>query len=228
MPSLQSQLSQAQARETSDYYKWHCQLSGTATSGQVCKTPGNGPLAQADQQSYNADSTQVTQLTQQISQREQRLSNQQAATAKSALPAVRQGLQAADAQQTSETSNFNSQNESNTGLLIRLQALEAVTAGNSTLNLARLLLFTLFVVIDLMPVMIKVMLNMGEENDYDKMLEEEEKRQLSVAAVRRAARRSVEEAEIAAWERIRYKKLCMWEAEQLHSGSGAVPQEDSP
>ena len=224
MTSLLNQRSQAEAQQSSDLNKWQCQLYGTAAGGQVCNTSGNGPLAQADAQRYYADVAQVNQLNQQIQQLQANID----AGAKAQLPAARRALQAAQNEQALETNNFNSQNANNTGLLIRLQALGEAAAGNSTLDVARWLLFALFVIIDLMPVMLKVMLNLGPENNYDKMLEAEEEKQLQAAAVRRAARLSVQEAQVTAWQRVKQEELRMWEAEQLKTGSGAAPLADSP
>jgi len=103
LQALRTQLSQAQAKGTSDYDTWQCQLYGTAASGQVCKSPGgSGPLAQASQQNYNADRTQVTQLNQQISAREAQLSQLQASEAKAQLPVVKRSLQAAENEQLSK------------------------------------------------------------------------------------------------------------------------------
>jgi len=72
-----------------------------------------------------------------------------------------------------------------------------------------------------MPVTIKVMLNLGPENNYDKILESEDKmleaeveNRLRVTAMRSAARLSVEEAEIAAWTQARREELRRQEAEQ--------------
>jgi len=177
---LQNTLNQAKAAETNDYNRWQCQLYGSA-GGQTCQPAGNGPLAKADQQRYEKD---VAQVNSEQSQFE--------AKAKELLPAEQKSLQAAQAEQAQELSAFTTQNENNGGLLIRLQALDAVTGHDSTLNAARWLLFLLFVIIDCMPVMIKVMLNLGPKNNYDKLLEAEEQKQLRVAEVNREFRETAE------------------------------------
>jgi hypothetical protein len=204
----EAQQSRAQAQEAADNTAWSCQLYGTAP-GASCsgfKDVGPGPVANADHNAYldavdeyEKASAAVAQLNGQINtQRQaaaQSVSNTVAsteATAKSQLPTATAALASALQEQASQNAKFNSENTNNAGLLIRLQALDAITAGNSTLEAARWLLFALFVVIDCMPVMIKVMLNMGPESNYDRMLEAEEKKQLRVAASNRAVRQAAE------------------------------------
>jgi len=232
--SLNSQLANAQTELADWRSNLSCQLYGVGSNGATCQ-PGYGPLGQDDQVQVNHYSALVQTLTAQTTSRtntlEQQSGRQQATlrgTYQTQLPTAKQSLQAAQQQLTLQTGDVTSSISQNTGLLTRLKALGDVTTGDSTLTSARFLLFALFVVIDLMPVMIKMMLNLGPENSYDKMLAAEENRQLKAAAVRRAARLSVEEAETAAWERVRQEKLRRWEAEQLQMGSGAAAPADSP
>ena len=231
----QNQLATARNNEQTWFANLQCQLYGTAlpSGGQCVK--GNGTLAADDQQQYDYWKGQVSTLQAEIQQRTEVTNSQSAAQqravrqqAQAQLPAARRTLSSAQQQLTLQTDDVTSSISQDTGLLTRLKALGNVTAGDSTLNGARWLLFALFVVIDLMPVMIKVMLNLSPENNYDKMLEAEENRQLRAAAARTAARLSAEEAETAAWERVRQEKIRRWEAEQLQTGSGAAAPADSP
>jgi len=231
----QKQLPTAQADEQTWFTNLQCQLYGTALPGGRQCIQGNGPLATDDQQQYEYWKGRVSTLQQEIQQRTELVNNQSLAQqlavrqqAQAQLPAAKLALNNAQQQLTLQTDDVTSSISQDTGLLTRLKALSNATAGNSTLDVARWLLFALFVVIDLMPVMIKVLLNLGPENNYDKMLEAEENKQLRAAATRRAARLSVEEAGIAAWERVRQEKLRRWEAEQMQIGSGAAAPADSP
>jgi hypothetical protein len=114
------------------------------------------------------------------------------------------------------------------------------TGGNYGLSAARWLLFALFVLIDLMPVLIKVMLNLGPKSIYDQMLDAEEQNQLRVAAHQRALRlrtqmmkaeaeQAAEQAVLTAWEaglpevtqeviaaraRVETRRLKAWEDDQ--------------
>lgn len=254
---LLAERTQAESNQKSAYTAWQCQLYGP------CRPPGNGPLARADQARYNGFGLQVSQLTGKITQ----LQNQQQAadkkqqglvstTASSQLAKARKALNQDISEQQQETTDFTTKVKGDTGLLIRLQALGAVTAGNSTLNAARWLLFLLFVVIDCMPVFIKVMMNLGPEGNYDKMLAAEEKKQLRVAASNRAVRQSAEiidasvyldepRSRIAGWtaelpevtqgviatrERVERERLRAWEEDQMRrisNGQIAQPGEEA-
>ncbi len=57
----------------------------------------------------------------------------------------------------SRMSNFDAQNEATNGLLIRLQALNQLSDNDFTVNAARFLLFLLFLVIECLPVTVKLM-----------------------------------------------------------------------
>ena len=172
---------------------YHCELYGP------CTPPGNGPVARHYNAQAQSDGSQIDALNTQISQlllhqqtATQKEENLVGSTASSQLAKAKLALNADKTEQQRETDDFVAKNKGDTGLLIRLQALGAVTAGNSTLNAARWLLFLLFVVIDCMPVIIKVMLNLGPENNYDRLLKVEEQKQLCVGANKTAFRMGAE------------------------------------
>ena len=208
LTQAETQQQDAQAQESADSTTWSCQLYGTAPDSTCSgfKNVGPGPLADAAKTAYmdakNDDqraSATVQQLRGQIDtlqkQAAQSIAQTQAsneAAAKAQLPQARADLAAAQANEAAQNAKFTTENSNNSGLLIRLQALDAITAGNSTLEAARWLLFILFVAIDCMPVMVKVMLNLGPESNYDRMLAAEEKKQLRVAASNRAVRAAAE------------------------------------
>jgi hypothetical protein len=92
----------------------------------------------------------------------------------SALPAAQKQLNAATTQEDTLRNNFYAQNNATNGLLIRLQALGQLSGQSFTLNAARLLLFLLFLVIECLPVTVKLMQQPGiyeqilaERNDLD-------------------------------------------------------------
>jgi hypothetical protein len=155
-----------------DYHAWQCQLYGG------CGAPkGSGPLAQASEARYDADETQITTLTNEIHAREQELQSNSASSqqsrlqqARSALPGAQAQLVAAQAEENSLLSNFQLTNSATNGLLIRLKALDQLSAGDSTLQAARLLLFLLFLVIEVLPVTVKLIQPQG---NYEKIMRKE-------------------------------------------------------
>lgn len=193
LATLEQQRSDLLTAQNTALSKYDCQLYGP------CKPPGNGPVAQKYNAQYQSDgsqidalNTQISQLLQQQQTATQKQENLIGSTASSRLAKAKSALNADITEQQRETDDFVAKNKGDTGLLIRLQALGAVTAGNSTLSAARWLLFLLFVVIDCMPVMIKVMLNLGPENNYDRLLKVEEHKQRCVAANKAALRLAAE------------------------------------
>ncbi|MGH3202107.1 MAG: DUF4407 domain-containing protein, partial [Streptosporangiaceae bacterium] len=178
--SLNSQLANAQSQLARYQNDLSCQLYGIGSKGQKCK-PGYGPLGQDDQAQITYYSAQVSTLSGEITKRTDTLDAQSAAqqksqekTYKSQLNAAEQALQTAQQQLTLQTANVTSGIKQNHGILAQLQALGNVTAGNSTLQWARLLLFLLFLFIDIMPVFMKLLINLMPASTYDAILAEEE------------------------------------------------------
>ncbi len=169
------------ALEQKYYQQWQCQLYG----GAGCTVKGNGPLAKASQNSYQQAVTQVGTLTSQIQQRESQLSGNSAATdqsryeqAVSALPGAQAQLSNARAQENTLRNTFEARNNSTNGLLIRLEALDQLSGTNVTLNGARLLIFLLFLVIECLPVTVKLLQKPG---NYEKILDQRARREFKDA-----------------------------------------------
>lgn len=174
LQTLKSQLATEQGLETTYYYQWQCQLYGTAPPGGHKCPPGNGKLAAAAGRQYANAVSQVAKDKNLVAQRETALQQQskkkQAATSK--LDA--QKLKTAKQQLTTDQNllkqsddNFFAANKADTGLLARIRALDQAAAGDSILNVSRLLLFLFFMVIDCLPVLVKIWSNLGEEDEYE-------------------------------------------------------------
>lgn len=189
-PDVQSLTKQRNAELTleNQYYKqWQCQLYG----GPGCPA-GNGQLAQASHNSYLQAKQQVSQLNNEIQQRESSLAatdkaSQQArlSEAEEQLPKAEAQLALAQANENALLQNFNSTNENTNGLLIRLQALDQLSS-NSTVSVARFLVFLLFLVIECLPVTVKLMQKPGV---YEQILKAEREQELLEARKRYRVRR---------------------------------------
>lgn len=88
----------------------------------------------------------------------------------------------------------------NTGLLARLQALEEVSKDSAMATIAHLAVALLFMSIELLPVLFKVLTNMGKKGLYEEILEMEEKAQLGSAELASGRSASVRNARIEAEE----------------------------
>jgi hypothetical protein len=185
----------------------NCQLYGGTNSGVTCH-PGYGPVAHNDQAEINYWSGQASTYSSDIASRTSTLESQDGATQAAAekaagaqLPAAVDTLQAATVQLDAQTKNITSSINGNDGILEQLKALGAVTAHNFTLQMARLLLFLLFLFVDIMPVFVKLLMNLAPAGIYDKVLAKEEETELQLAensrAVRQLAHRQAVQAEAA-------------------------------
>lgn len=165
---LTKQLASARSTASQDYKQWQCQLYGG------CGAPkGTGPLAAASKARYQQDQQQITQLNGEIQAREKQLQDNSAASqqsrlrqAQNALPSAQAQLANAQSEENSLRNNFQQTNSASNGLLLRLEALDQLSQGNGTLNLARLLLFLLFLVIECLPVTVKLLQRSG---NYEKI-----------------------------------------------------------
>ncbi len=199
LEGLVKQLNQDTSREQSAFKQWQCQLYGVPAGS--CKA-GNGPLAAASDKLYLNAMIAVKQDNSAVQSLEKQLQTSGAATramavaqARAALPAAERTLNADLSEQNALTNSFETSNRNDVGLLSRLLALEEYSATNSTLNAARWLLFLLFFTIDILPILVKVLLNLGPENTYEKILSLEEEMLLRAAredVLRRQAARSLE------------------------------------
>ena len=172
-PELQSLTNQRNAQtalEQQYYRQWQCQLYG----GSACPA-GNGPLAQASENSYHQAQAEVTQLTNEILQRENELAATDKLSEKSrydqaaaALPPAQQQLNVAVAREDELQANFDAQNLATNGILVRLQALSQLSTDNFTVASARFLVFLLFLVIECLPVTVKLLQQPGT---YEKILQ---------------------------------------------------------
>ena len=200
-----TQLAHANAEVTKWTNLQNCQLYGGTSSGVKCQ-PGYGPVAKNDQTEITTWQKDVTTLQNEIKTRTNVLETQSQQankslkkTASTQLAAAESALKAAQKQLSLQTQTVTGGIANNDGILEQLKALGAATAGSFTLQIARLLLFLLFLFVDIMPVFIKLLMNLTPESNYDKLLASEEDMQLRDAengrAVEQAARRQAAQAQ---------------------------------
>lgn len=177
---LTRQLTRARTTAGQDYKQWQCQLYGG------CGAPkGSGPLAAASKARYLQDQQQVTQINREVQAREQQLRDNSAASqqsrlrqAQNALPSARAQWANAQGEENSLRDNFQKTNNASNGLLLRLKALDQLSGGNGTLSMARALLFLLFLVIECLPVTVKLLQRPG---NYEKITASVAREELSKA-----------------------------------------------
>jgi hypothetical protein len=175
-----TQQREAQRKVMDDHYQeWQCQLYG----GDDCPRRGAGPLAAASRTAYLSAKSRFDDLNGQIEDRKRELTEEGEAArsirlqqAQADLPAARQRLAAVERRQDVLQRSFDEENRGSDGLLIRLQALNEASGNDLTLNGARLLLFLLFLVIECLPVAVKLMQRPGVYEEIIKMQSDRELR----------------------------------------------------
>ncbi len=97
-------------------------------------------------------------------------------------------------QQTALQAAFDEINADNTGILIRLQALSALSESNATMAVAHYMLALLFISIELLPVLMKMLLNIGPRSTYDRLTDLRDDGDLEIEQLQQSARVEVEQA----------------------------------
>ncbi len=187
LQSAQAQVDQLQKQAQSDYQAevtareaWQCELDGqncVGSSGMV----GNGPRAQAKYLEYqqaaktynsvesqlaaaqSADKTAQRSFANNLSSRVQQLKAQ----AQQALPRLQSQYQKLEAGLQGTAANGRKVTEENTGILAQLQALSEASGQSSSLEAARLAVLALFFLIEILPVTVKFLLNLGPPSAYE-------------------------------------------------------------
>jgi hypothetical protein len=160
--NLQKQLANENKLVNAAYKRWQCQLYG----GSPQCPRGNGPLAIAAHDEYVSYRDKAVSINRQITVDE-----------RSRVPGAKTDF----APSTERYNYFRNEEKAledatsssilnNSGLLAQLHGLDEVTAGDGTLQAARWLLFLFFTAIECLPALIKVLLNLGPENTYEKLL----------------------------------------------------------
>lgn len=88
------------------------------------------------------------------------------------LPTVNAKVESLESQLSNAKSRNQEANDGNTGLIARLQALDEVTAQGGQAALAKWAVSLLFLSIELLPVLFKVLLNLSAPTPYDVAVEE--------------------------------------------------------
>jgi len=188
---LQPQVTAAKQQEIAAYEAWQCELYGDGPGcADASDRPGNGPIAQAKQQTYEQDLSTYNSLNAQLqtaehnkSTAEESLTQAQGAAlaryqaaARTALPGLQKQYDTIEGQIATAHAADQTAINQHTGTLAQLSALWAASAGNMMLMLAHLTVMALFFLIELLPVLVKILLNLGPPDVYEKVLKAEEEK----------------------------------------------------
>jgi len=205
---LQPKVAQADQTVITTREAYQCEVDG---SGPGCAgasdRQGYGPIAKAKQaeydqavSSYNSLSAQLAAAQRNLNSAEQSLAQAQGQTlaqdqqtARQELPGLQKKYEQLEAQvQKSDNSAQQAVNNDN-GILAQLSGLSAAATSNPILGFAQFIVTALFFLIEILPVMVKFLVNMGPMTTYETVAKTEEEKIVDKARQERiTARRNTE------------------------------------
>jgi len=205
---LQPKVTSAKTAEINAYEAWQCELYGDgAHCASASDKAGSGPIAQAKQAIYEQDLDTYNTLNQQLQTAQSKLNTDeknlgsaqsaQLAQAQTAagkdLPIEQAKLAGLTAQVQQEQNSAQTSVNNDNGILAQLSALSAASAANPVLKFAQLIVTLLFFLIEILPVTVKLLLNLAPPTAYDKVAETQGKMVTDQVDLKRiAARRDAE------------------------------------
>ncbi|HTJ71247.1 MAG TPA: DUF4407 domain-containing protein [Actinospica sp.] len=184
LSGAQSDLTAATSAANDAYQKMVCELNGQTCDG-ASGSKGDGPRYEALKKLYQIAETNEADAQQTVAKDQQALQNAQSAAsqtsaaalaqaqtqARNELPGLikdRNALQAVLATQSASDSSVES---ADTGLLARISALNDLGRADTSALLAHWAVAALLFMIELMPVLVKVLMTLGPPTLYDRVSE---------------------------------------------------------
>ncbi|MBB2943461.1 hypothetical protein FB565_003174 [Actinoplanes lutulentus] len=173
-----------------------CEKEGTCGSGKA------GPGIAFDEKVQIRDDrkTERDDAAQQLKDAREAARSNLSTAQDTAITAARSRLDANQATLTTLTERLEAakrahaaQSEQDDGLLARLEALDRLSADRPTLQLAHVMLFLLFLCLELLPVMMKLLQVLGPETQYDRKAKEVDDKHARTAAERWDVEREIEQ-----------------------------------
>jgi hypothetical protein len=198
---LTIQLDVAETALQADQKRLRCELYG----GAGCPA-GGGSSVQSTQAAIQADSAQISSLKGQLTKATQSFNQATLDDQAAELSAARAAFTEAEAKLQSDLkaqqdalASFTRSNNGR-GILTQIKALSAISSGNATLTATQYLLLTLYMMIDLMPLLTRLLSAFGSPSTYDLILEQQD--QIDIVTARRNAeiRRLAVEQQLAGFE----------------------------
>jgi hypothetical protein len=171
-----------------------CELDGTCGTGDA----GTGTAYQQARAAADAHAAVVTATRSDLRAAQDAAAaaeDRSAQQARTDLETHQAELTRLTDQRTELQATFDAANDDNDGLLIRLEALDRLGDTSATLWAAQLMLSLLFMCVEVMPVLMKLLLNFSPPSAYDRLAALRDRGDLEAEEIKLEARRTVEEAE---------------------------------
>jgi hypothetical protein len=213
--TLKQEVTSADQQRDTAYKTYQCALHGQSAG---CSTnPGAGATAaealksyETAQSNYNSLSTQLTQAESNLSAAQASVSSQEAELlaadqkmARDELPGLQSRLAALQKNVQQQEQLAYSSVAADKGILAQLTALSQASSANPTLRTAAALLSMLFFLMGVLPVLVKLLLNLGPLTAYEQVLKAEDdlladRLRLDTVLKRRQMEREAEQAAFTA------------------------------
>ena len=204
----QVQLAQTEMDQAQAAYQCEVDGSGPGCEG-ASKLQGDGPMAQLKKTEFEQAQQNYQNLDSQLKSAQGQLATaqsaaekgsgqtlqQQQSAAKAELPGLQRQYNQLETQLKSNEAQAQGAVEGNTGILAQLQDLSDAGAKNPVLGTAQWVVTLLFFCIEILPVMVKVLLNIGPLSTYETLLKNEEDMITDRAKLTRVTRRRDAERE---------------------------------
>jgi hypothetical protein len=202
--NLTPQVAAAQTVMAKAQAAYQCEVDG---SGVGCEgasdLAGDGPMATLKEAEFQQAQTKYESLNTQLQTAQQSLDTaekaaeqnqgltlaQQKAAANHALPSLQAQYNKLAAQVAGNEASAQNAVQNDNGILAQLQDLSEAGAQNPMLGVAQWVVTLLFFFIEILPVLVKVMLNIGPLSPYEKVLKSEEDIVADRAKLRRVTKR---------------------------------------
>jgi hypothetical protein len=199
----QTEMDQAQAA-------YQCEVDGSGPGCAGASTlQGDGPMAQLKKTEFEQAQQNYQNLDSQLKSAQGQLATAQSAAEKASgqilqqqqsaanaeLPGLEKQYNQLEAQLKSNEAQAQGAVEGNTGILAQLQDLSDAAAQNPVLGTAQWVVTLLFFCIEILPVTVKVLLNIGPLSTYETLLKNEEDMIADRAKLTRVTRRRDAERE---------------------------------
>jgi hypothetical protein len=209
----QTALDQAVATHQQLQARAQCELDGTCgtgDAGQGTAYQSAAAAASAAAASVDAARTALDDARAAATEAEQR----SFALAQTSLATDTAQLERLTADQDRLQGQFDAANEGSGGILLRLEALDRLSDRNSTLWAAKTMLSLLFLSVEMLPVLVKLLLNFGPPSAYDELAALRDRGDVEVEELQKQSRIEVAQAQ--------EELLVMAEKERLDRQKAAI------
>jgi hypothetical protein len=170
-----------------------CELDGTCGTGDA----GTGAAYQQARAAADAQAAVVASARSELDATVAAASAAEARSAQlatSSLDGDRAELARLTEEQDRLQASFDATNEGSGGILLRLEALDRLGDENGTLAAAQFMLSLLFMCVEILPVLMKLLLNFGPPSAYDRLVALRDSGDVEIEELAQESRRTVAQA----------------------------------